>query len=117
MNGYQRLTIIGRLGQDPQLRMTHAGAKVSNFNVAINERIGLKERTTWVRLACFERLAELCQQYLKKGSPIFAEGRMEVVEEKPSINLIADRVIFLADRNQSQKESAQNPEPSIEELV
>jgi single-strand DNA-binding protein len=68
-------TVIGNLGGDPEMRYTAEGQAVCNFSVASNEtRKGVKE-TTWVRVTAWGKLAEACNQYLKKGSKVYAEGK------------------------------------------
>lgn len=74
--------IIGRLGQDPEVRTTPTGASVANFSVATNEvwndKSGQKqERTEWHRVVVWGKQAELCQQYLKKGRQVYLEGRIQ----------------------------------------
>lgn len=78
---YQKVIIIGNLGGDPELRYTANGIAVTSFSVATNEkwndRDGNKqERTTWWRVTCWQRLAEIVCEYLVKGRPVFIEGRM-----------------------------------------
>lgn len=74
---------IGRLGKDPEMRYTPAGAAVANFSIASSEQWKDKqsgekqERTEWVRIVAFNRLAEVIGEYLKKGSKIYISGRMQ----------------------------------------
>lgn len=73
---------IGRLGQDPEQKFLPSGAAVCNFSIAVGEQWKDKqsgerqERTEWVRITAFGKLAEICGQYLTKGSRIYASGRM-----------------------------------------
>ena len=74
-----RATIIGRLGGKPPLRHTNSGTAVTNFSVATNEywrdRDGeARERTTWHQVSAWARLAEICNEYLEKGSRVYIEG-------------------------------------------
>ncbi len=82
MSGVNKVIIIGNLGADPTVRYTAAGAPVANFNVATSERFNNKagereERTEWHRVVAFGKLAEICQQYLKKGKQVYVEGRLQ----------------------------------------
>lgn len=78
-----RVTILGRLGQDPDVRATAAGTQVVNLNVATNElgpkdESGMRQdQTEWHRCVLFGRTAEVAAQYLKKGSLVYLEGRLQ----------------------------------------
>lgn len=77
-----KVILIGRLGQNPEIRFTPSGAAVANFSVATNEtwldKAGQKqERTEWHRVVVWGKLAELCGQYLSKGRQAYIEGRMQ----------------------------------------
>lgn len=77
-----RVQLIGRLGKDPEGKFTPTGKKVSNFSVAISNRWKNKEGETqeyteWVNVEAWGRLGEVCQEYLKKGSLVFIEGRLK----------------------------------------
>lgn len=82
MVGLNRVQIIGRLGRDPELKNTPGGKKVCVFSMAVNRRWkdrngGAKEATDWFNIEAWERLAEICGEYLKKGSLVFLEGRVQ----------------------------------------
>lgn len=75
------LPIIGHLGRDPEMKYTSAGRPVTNFSVAVNRQYSsangetVKE-TYWFRCTAWDKQAEVCNQYLKKGSKVFIEGRL-----------------------------------------
>ena len=74
--------LVGRLGRDPETRYTSGGQAVCNFTLATDEtykdRAGERQkRTEWHRIVVWGKLAEICQQYLKKGSLVFLEGRIQ----------------------------------------
>ena len=81
--GVNRCFIIGNLGADPEIRYTQAGAAVANINVATTEswkdkQTGEKqEKTEWHRVVMFGRLGEIAGEYLKKGSKVYIEGRLQ----------------------------------------
>ena len=81
--GVNKAIIIGTLGQDPDVRYTASGGAVVNVSVATNESWKDKqtgeaqERTEWHRIVVFGKLAEICAQYLKKGSQVYFEGRIQ----------------------------------------
>ena len=73
---------IGNLGKDPEIRYTQGGDAIANFSIACTEswkdkQTGeKKEMTEWVRISAFGKLAEICSQYLKKGSQVYVEGSL-----------------------------------------
>jgi single-strand DNA-binding protein len=82
MAGVNKAILIGNLGRDPEVRYTPAGTAVASFSIATSERFTDKsgqrqERTEWHNIVCWSKLAEICKQYLKKGSTIYIEGRIQ----------------------------------------
>jgi len=80
--GVNKVILIGNVGADPELRYTAGGTAVTNFNIATNENWTdsageRQERTEWHRIVVWGRLAEICNQYLRKGSKVFIEGRLQ----------------------------------------
>lgn len=74
-----KVVLVGRLGKDPETRYTGGGQAVTNFSLATSEKFKDKsgqkqERTEWHRITAWGKLAEICQQYLTKGSLVYAEG-------------------------------------------
>lgn len=74
-NDLNSCSFIGRLGKDPELRFTPSGEAVANLSLAVGWKGQKSEGTEWVRLVAFGKLAEICGEYLKKGSQIYAQGR------------------------------------------
>jgi single-strand DNA-binding protein len=77
-----KVILIGRLGQDPELKYTPSGSAVCNFSLATSEswadKSGQKqEKTEWHRIVVWGKLAELCNQYLAKGRQAFVEGSLQ----------------------------------------
>lgn len=68
---------IGRLGRDVETRYTQNGKPIASFTIACSEKRGDKETTEWVNVIAWEKLAEICQQYLAKGSLVFISGKMQ----------------------------------------
>ena len=80
--GVNKVILIGNLGSDPEVKYTPGGAPVANFSLATNETWTDKsgerqERTEWHRLVLWRKLAEIAGQYLRKGSKIYVEGRLQ----------------------------------------
>ncbi len=74
--------IIGNLGKDPEVRYTQSGSQVTTFSVATTEKWKgqdgqFQENTEWHRIVTFQRLAEICGEYLHKGSKVYIEGRIQ----------------------------------------
>jgi len=74
--------VIGNLGNDPELRHTQNGTPVATFSVATTEKWKDKdgqqqEHTDWHRIVVWQKLAEICGEYLKKGSKVYIEGKMQ----------------------------------------
>ena len=81
MAALNKVLVIGNLGKDPEVRMA-GEAKVASFSVAVTERYNdrngqRQEKTEWVNVELWARLAEIAEQYLKKGSPVYVEGKLE----------------------------------------
>lgn len=80
---YQKVTILGRLGRDVEVRYTQGGDAVASFSVATSERWNdrksgeQKEKTEWFNCTAFKRTAEICGEYLRKGSLVMIEGKMQ----------------------------------------
>ena len=82
MANLNKVSLIGRLGQDPEIRYTQSGSAVANVTIATNEdwtdkQGGKHERTEWHSLVLWGKQADLAQSYLKKGSQIYIEGKLQ----------------------------------------
>ena len=110
---YQKTIIVGNLGRDPEMRYTPSGTAVTNFTVAVNRKWTgqsgeQQEKTTWFRVAAWDKLAELCNQYLSKGRLVLVEGDVEARswtsqdgEARASLELRAWNVRFLGGAGQA----------------
>ncbi len=76
-----KLILVGNVGRDPEVQTTTNGNKVAHFSMATNRRIpkesGFEERTEWHRLTVWGKLAELAEEYIRKGDRLYVEGRMQ----------------------------------------
>jgi len=82
---FNKITIIGNLGKDPELRYTPQGVAVCSFNMATNEKRRdksgeLQDITTWFKITLWRQQAENAAKYLSKGSPVYIEGRLKIEE-------------------------------------
>jgi single-strand DNA-binding protein len=115
-----RVQLIGRLGKDPESKFTATGKKVTHFSLAVSNRWKdksgeSKESTEWVNVEAWGRLGEVCQEYLKKGSLIYLEGRLKTDkyedkgETKYYTKVVALTLQFL------DKKPAEEAEVAVEE--
>jgi single-strand DNA-binding protein len=107
---YQKIVVVGHLGKDPEMRYTPTGVPVTSFSLATSRRWSSasgeqQEKTTWFRVTCWRKLAELTAQYLKKGRLVLVEGEVEASaftdregNARASLELTATTVKFLGGR-------------------
>ena len=110
MAGLNKVMLIGNLGADPELRFTANGAAVANFRIACSrtytDRDGQRQEVTeWVAIVAWQRLAELCGQYLSKGRPVYVEGRLQTRQwedregnNRYTTEVVANDIQFLGGR-------------------
>jgi single-strand DNA-binding protein len=110
MASVNKVILIGNLGRDPETRYTTGGDAVTNLRIATTEawkdKSGEKqEKTEWHTVVLFGRLAEIAGEYLKKGRPVYIEGRLQTRKytdkegvEKYSTEIVADRMQLLGGR-------------------
>ena len=125
MPALNRVQLIGRLGRDPESKFTPTGKKVAHFSVAISNRWKsregeMRESTEWVNVEAWERLGETCQEYLKKGSLVYVDGRLKTdrYETENDVRyytkVVAQTVQFLDGRSAAD-ELEESPDPIGEE--
>jgi single-strand DNA-binding protein len=125
MPALNRVQLIGYLGKEPESKYTATGKLVTDFSVAISRRWKSKEgepreQTEWAHVETWEGLAEVCQEYLGKGSLVYVEGRLktERYEDAGQIKyftkVVAQNVQFMSDGRASEPVVDQ-PEPDLEE--
>ena len=81
MAGVNKIILVGNLGRDPEMRYTPSGTPVTNFSLAVTRRYRGqdgedREETEWFRVDCWNKLAEIANQYLSKGRQVYVEGRL-----------------------------------------
>ena len=125
MANFNRVLLIGNLTKDPELRYTPAGTAVANLRLAVNssfrDQAGQrKEETCFVTIVVWNKQAEACNQYLKKGRSIFVEGRLiyrsweQEGKTRSTLEIRADRVQFLGG---PRGDSAPDAAPAMEEVA
>ncbi|PIQ89847.1 MAG: single-stranded DNA-binding protein [Candidatus Omnitrophica bacterium CG11_big_fil_rev_8_21_14_0_20_42_13] len=127
MASLNRIFLIGNLTKDPELRYTPSGIAVANLRIAVNRRFRdkngeQKEETCFITVVVWDKQAEACNQYLRKGSAVFTEGRLQSRSwdapdgtKRNTIEVRADRVQFLATQRQASEKPAGSGNVSAEE--
>lgn len=122
-----KVLLIGNLTRDPELRYLPSGQAVTTFTVAVNRAFNSntgerKTETSFIRVVAWARRAEVCNEYLRKGSPVFVEGRLQSRSweaqdgtKRSSIEVVANDVQFLSRApRETTPESVPLPEESLE---
>lgn len=107
----QKLVIIGNVTADPEMRVTQTGKNVCTFTVAVNRRRNANGEADFFRVSAWEKLGELCKQYLAKGRKVAVTGSVSVTayknsngEAQASMNVYAEEVEFLTPKQEKQTE-------------
>lgn len=107
MGSVNKVILLGNLGKDPEVRYTTGGQAVANFSLATNEswtdKQGVKQdRSEWHKIVVWGKTAELAGEYLKKGSPVYIEGRLQTREwadkegkKNYSTEIFGDKMVFV----------------------
>ena len=124
MASLNKCQFIGNLGQDPTVRYSADGAAIANISVACtsswkDKNTGeRKEETEWVRVVFYGRLAEIAGEYLKKGKPVYVEGRLKTRKwqnkegvDQYTTEVIAESMQLLGGRDEGQAAPAQQQRP------
>jgi len=112
MAGINKVILIGNLGGDPEVRYTPSGSAVATFNIATSEEWKdkdsgeKKERTEWHRIVAWNKLGEICGEYLSKGRQVYVEGRLQTRSwedrdgnKRYTTEIVAATVQFLGGRD------------------
>jgi single-strand DNA-binding protein len=122
--GVNKVILVGNLGADPETRALPSGTTVANIRVATSEswkdkQTGdMKEQTEWHHVAMFGRLAEICGEYLRKGSQVYIEGRLRTRKwqdkqgnDRYSTEIVANDMQMLGSRGGGGAAAAEPREP------
>jgi single-strand DNA-binding protein len=133
MASFNKIIIVGYLGQDPVIRYTPSGEAVCNFSVATTERRKdatgeFQDQTTWFKVVVWRRQAEIANQYLTKGKQVYVEGRLRQQEytdrdgnRRTSLEVTASDLQFLGAKGEDgvgggTSVSAKSPRPSAADI-
>jgi single-strand DNA-binding protein len=122
-NDLNQCNFIGRLGADPDIRFMPDGTCTANFRIAVGWKTKDKEGAEWASIVAFGKLAEIIQQYVKKGQQVFISGRMRTRkwtdknnQERYSTEIVADQMQMLGgkrdDQHSEQKTAPSAPTPA-----
>lgn len=112
-----KVILIGNLGADPEIRYTQSGTAVATFKMATTEKFKgkdgqMQDQTEWHRIVAWARLAEICGEYLHKGSKVYIEGRLQTRKwtdqsgnEKYTTEIVAREMKMLSARGGSAQDS------------
>ena len=118
-----KVILIGRLGKDPEVKYTPSGAAVAKFSLATDEtfkdRTGEQQkRTEWHNIVAWNKLADICKQFLSKGRQVYIEGRIQSREytdregaKRRITEIIASQMVMLGSRPQGAEAGVQPMEP------
>ena len=110
--GLNKVLLIGNLGRDPEMKYTQQGTPITNFSIAVSRSRKSPDgqfidETEWFRIIAWEKLAETCNEYLRKGSKVYIEGRLQTREyttqdgqQRQSIEVVANEMLILDSRQQ-----------------
>ena len=128
--GVNKVILVGNLGKDPELRYTNSGVAVASFSLATSDSSkdaegNVQDRTQWHNLVAWRKLAEICAEYLKKGSKVYVEGKLQyrTYDDKNGVKryvteIWMDNMVMLDSRGGAQgapsesEPSAQRDEPA-----
>jgi single-strand DNA-binding protein len=128
MRGVNKVILIGNLGKDPEIRYSPSGQPVTKFSLATGSRWKDKEgqwqdRTDWHNIVAFGRMAEVCNEYLKKGRQVYIEGRIQTRSyddrdgnKRWITEIIAQNVNLLGRKGEPEEEvPEETDQPLVEE--
>lgn len=125
MSNFNKVILMGHLTKAPELRYSAAGTAIAKLSLAVNRKYRdaqetLHEETTFVDLTAFAELAESVSRYLRKGSPVFVEGRLRLErwetaekEKRQKLSVVAERIQFLG-RKATAEAPASTDKPSAD---
>lgn len=111
-----KVILVGNVGKDPEIKYSGSGVPVAKFTIATNERFKKddewQDRTEWHNIVAWQRLAEIVGEYVKKGSKVYVEGRLQTSswedkqsgEKKYRTEIVAGELVLLDSRGATNKE-------------
>jgi single-strand DNA-binding protein len=115
MKTVNRVTLLGNVGKNPEVRAAPSGSIIANFSIATTDRYKdkasgeWKESTDWTNVASFGKLAEIVRDYVHKGSPLYVEGKLRTRsyekdgQKQYRTEVIADNIVLLGSGKPSER--------------
>ena len=126
--GVNKVILIGSLGADPDVKMSQQGSAIATISVATDESYKDKQtgqlvpKTEWHRVVAFQRLAEIMRDYLKKGSKVYIEGKLQTRkwqdqsgQDKYTTEIVANELQMLDGKPEVQQGQAQQPQQGYQQ--
>ncbi len=126
--GLNKVMIIGNLGRDPEMRYTPSGRPVTTFSVAVSRSWKSangepRSETEWFKIVAWGRLAEICNEFLRKGQQVYLEGRLKTRQwedkegvQRSTVELIANEMTMLGGRREKNLEEETVTEEVLPEV-
>lgn len=123
MSDLNQWTGIGRLGKDPEIRRTQDGKAIASFSIACGWKAKDKEGTDWIPVTAFGKLAEIIEQYVKKGSQVLIQGQFKTDKytdkngvDKYSTKIYADRIQLLGGKTEKTEPKQENSPANLADI-
>lgn len=118
MASYNKVILMGNLTRDPELKHSKSGVPVCNLTLAVNEKSKAGESTVFADVTLFNRTAEICCEYLNKGSPALIEGRLKLDQwtdtngqKRSKLTVTGDKLVMLGGRTGNHEDNGHaNPD-------
>ena len=118
-----KVILVGNLGKDPEVKYTQSGKAVCNFSIATTERYNKEDHTEWHNIVAWGKLAEICGEYLAKGSRVYIEGKITTRkwEDKEGITrytteIIAREMKMLSKKQEEDTNNYNHPNPNDDDV-
>ena len=112
-----KVDLIGRLGQDPEIKTTNSGKKVARFSLATSYRYNKEEKTSWHTIIMWDKLAEILEKYVNKGDLIYISGRIDYRsyeaadgQKRYTTEIVADSLRMLSGKHKDAVDAAPAPQ-------
>ncbi len=100
-----KVQLIGNLGRDPEVRYTQSGTAVAVFSMAMTDKVKGEDRTEWMEVEAWDKLADICQKFLAKGRQVYVEGRFKTEKwndregtPRSKVKVVATNLVLLGSR-------------------
>lgn len=123
MAGYNHCCFVGNLGHDLEIKYTSTGKAVVNARIAVSEKWNGEERTEWINIVLWNKVAEIAAQYLKKGSKILVAGKLQSREwddkdgnKRRTTEILVNQMQMLSGSG-GQKQEVENRQPGDDDAI